>query len=325
MSKNAGLHAASRNRKDEFYTRLPDIEKELRHYAGHFVDKIVFCNCDDPFESNFFKYFVLNFNKLGLKKLIAAGKESVKRNGCKPCVAEVTTVRDIEEYDRVDMEDIAGLFKNGENSLQELSGDGDFRSPESIGYLKQADIVATNPPFSLFREYVGQLMEYGKKFVIIGHQNAITYKEVFPLIKDNKVWLGMGFTGNAGFFQSPYEDVAKSSRHKEGLIRVSGVTWFTNLDLKKRHEPLLLTKTHSPSQYPRYDNRDAIDVGRTADIPRDYAGEMGVPITFLNKYCPEQFEIVKFRKGDDDKDLAINGKTPYFRILIRERRARRES
>ena len=196
---------------------------------------------------------------------------------------------------------------------------GDFRSEDCIKLLKQSDIVVTNPPFSLFREYIAQLLEYEKKFVIIGNQNAITYKEVFPLLKNNKIWLGMGFKGNVGFFKSAYEDIATASQHKDGYIRVSGVVWFTNLDIAKRHERLILYKRYSPDEYPKYDNYDAINVDKVSEIPGDYEGVVGVPITFLDKYNPDQFEIIKFRKGDDDKDLSIGGKCPYFRILIRHK------
>lgn len=350
---NSSLQAAAKAKKDEFYTQLADIENELRHYRPHFKDKTVLCNCDDPFESNFFKYFVLNFNRLGLKELIATcytgspianrqlslyevpGASRSARNGGKPYVARVTVVRDATGDGGIGMDDIARLFKNGENSLIELRGNGDFRSAECIELLKQADIVATNPPFSLFREYVAQLMKYDKKFVIIGSQNAITYKEIFPLIKNNKMWLGLGFNGGVGFFTSPYEDIAVASQHKEGLIRVSGINWYTNLDIKKRHEELILVQKYDPEKYPRYDNYDAIEVGKTADIPRDYARVMGVPITFLDKYNPEQFEIL----GNDyyvkegllndiikigwigKLDRAyLNGKRLYSRLLIRNRR-----
>lgn len=313
MAKNSNLNAAGRAKKDEFYTQLSDIEKEMRHYRKHFNGKTVFCNCDDPFESNFFKYFVLNFNKLNLKKLIAtcytgspiAGRQlslfdvieeiggGTKTN---PYKAVVTTVHDVDGNGGIDMLDVAELFKNGENELAELLGDGDFRSPECLRLMEEADIVVTNPPFSLFREYVGTLMAYKKKFIIIGNQNAITYKEIFPLLKNNEMWLGNGFQGNVGFFESPYEDVAVSSQHKEGLIRVSGVMWFTNLDLKKRHEEMILVRKYSPEEYPRYVNYDAIEVSRTCDIPRDYAGIMGVPITFLDKYSPDQFEIIGYSR-----------------------------
>ncbi|MBR7128878.1 MAG: modification methylase, partial [Tidjanibacter sp.] len=207
-----------------------------------------------------------------------------------------------------------------EIEVRPLKGDGDFRSAECIELLKQADIVVTNPPFSLFREYVAQLIKYDKKFVIVGHQNAITYKEIFPLIRDNKLWLGYGFKGGAGHFYSKYEDVATAGDHREGMIRVSGVTWFTNLDIEKKHEELILYKHYTPEEYPTYDNYEAINVNKTSDIPCDYDGCMGVPITFLDKYNPDQFEIVKFRKGDDDKDLSINGYCPYFRIIIRKRK-----
>lgn len=327
-NKNTALGMAKTAKKDEFYTQLTDIEKEVRHYKKHFKDKVVLCNCDDPFESNFFKYFVLNFNKLGLKKLIATcystspirGKYfdyTVEANGQmsffiehsepsslfidktaksnkKPYKAIVTTVYDKTGDGGIDMLDIAKLFESGENKLEELKGDGDFRSDECIGILKEADIVVTNPPFSLFREYINMLIEYDKKFLIIGNQNAISVKEVFPHLMNNKIWLGYGFSGNVGFFISPYEDTAISSQHKEGFIRVSGVMWFTNMDIKKRHEEFIFThfyKGHE-SEYLRYDNYDAIEVSKTEDIPGDYDGYMGVPITFLDKHNPDQFEIV---------------------------------
>lgn len=305
---NKTLDNAKNMKKDEFYTQLTDIEKEMRYYKKHFKDKTILCNCDDPFESNFFKYFVLNFNRLKLKKLIATcysgspianqqlsifdiNKDS-EENANKPYKAVVTTVYDKTGNGGIDMADIVELFKSGENELTELEGNGDFRSQECLDLLEEADIVVTNPPFSLFREYVATLMKYNKKFIIIGHQNAITYKEIFPLLKNNKMWLGNGFAGNVGFFKSPYKDKAVSSQHKEGMIRVSGVMWFTNLDIKKRHEKLILVKRYNPENYPKYDNYDAINVNKTADIPCDYAGVMGVPITFMNKYSPEQFEII---------------------------------
>lgn len=350
MAKNSNLNAAGRAKKDEFYTQLSDIEKEMRNYRKHFEGKTIFCNCDDPFESNFFKYFVLNFNKFNLKKLIAtcytgspiAGKQlslfdvlgDIGR-GCrqnKPYKAVVTTVHDVDGNGGIDMLDVAELFKNGENELTELLGSGDFRSPECISLMEEADIVATNPPFSLFREYVITLMEHKKKFIIIGNQNAITYKEIFPLLKDNKIWLGNGFQGNVGFFESPYEDIAVSSQHKEGLIRVSGVMWFTNLDLKKRHEELILFKRYSPEEYPHYDNYDAIEVSKTADIPYDYPGAMGVPITFFARYNPDQFEILGctesegkgFSNGLWDKTSKVaqplvHNERKYKRIFIRNR------
>lgn len=209
--------------------------------------------------------------------------------------------------------------KNGNNIPDEdeievlpLKGDGDFRSPECIEFLKEADIVVTNPPFSLFREYIAQLIEYDKKFLIIGHQNAIKYKEIFPLIKENKLWLGYGFKGGAGHFISHYEDTATAGDHKEGMIRVSGVTWFTNLEIKKRHEDIILYKKFSPEEYPTYANYDAIDVSKTAEIPCDYFGKMGVPITFMDKYNPEQFEIIGIAEGDSGKELGL---APFDRKL----------
>lgn len=308
MAGNSNLNNAKRAKKDEFYTQLTDIEKELRHYRKHFEGKTVLCNCDDPFESNFFKYFVLNFNRLGLKKLIAtcytgspiAGKQlslfdiigDGKDKQDKPYKAVVTKVYDTTGDGGVDMLDVAELFKQGENELTELYGDGDFRSEECLALLEEADIVVTNPPFSLFREYVATLMEHDKKFILIGNQNAIKYKEIFPLLQGNRMWLGYGFPGNVGFFESPYEDVAVSSQHIEGLIRVSGVMWFTNLDIKKRHEEIILVRRYDPDKYLKYVNYDAIEVSKVVDIPCDYAGNMGVPITFMTQYNPDQFEIV---------------------------------
>ena len=309
------LDAARENKNDEFYTQLSDIERELSHYKEHFKGKTIFCNCDDPRISNFFKYFALNFNEFGLKKIISTcyknqNVDLFTQNDCEKAV--------YIEYTGNPNDPTSTDFSTIE--VKELKGDGDFRSTECIELLKQADIVVTNPPFSLFREYVAQLIKYDKKFIIIGHQNAITYKEIFPLIKENKLWLGYGFKGGAGHFISSYEDVAVASNHKQGMIRVSGVTWFTNLEIPKKHEELILYKTYSPKEYPKYDNYDGINVNKTSDIPMDYDGAMGVPITFLDKYNPDQFEIIKFRKGDDDKDLSINGKCPYFRILIKRKK-----
>lgn len=337
MAGNSNLHAANRAKKDEFYTQLSDIANELKHYKQHFAGKTVLCNCDDPYESNFFKYFALNFNVLGLKKLICTCYDGSPIADTQMCLFEpkepygkqqktrvphkivITEVCDVNGDGATDLADVEWLIKNDKNVLTTLNGNGDFRSAECVELLKEADIVVTNPPFSLFREYVAQLIEYNKKFLIIGNQNAITYKECFKLIKENKMWLGIGFKGGAAHFTSIYEDTAAAGDHREGMIRVSGVNWFTNLDHNKRHEELDLYKTYSPEEYPKYDNYDAINVDKTADIPADYYGVMGVPITFLDKYNPEQFEIVKFRKGNDEKDLSVNGKCPYFRILIRKR------
>lgn len=340
---NANLRKADKVKNDEFYTQYEDIQKELNHYEKHFKGKVVLCNCDDPFESNFAKFFLRNFNYLGLKRLICTsysgspfagtqltffdltGEETAQGHGY---VLDISSVP-MKNNRGVSDEDIDKLLRS-KKAVKELKGNGDFKSPECIKYLEQADIVVTNPPFSLFREYVATLMEHKKDFLIVGNQNAITYKEIFPFIKDNKMWLGNGFSGNVGFFKSPYEDTAISSQHKEGLIRVSGVMWFTNLDYPKRHEELVLYKHYSPEEYPTYDNYDAINVDKTTDIPMDYDGVMGVPITFLDKYCPEQFEILdgigRYSIMDNERTKAegnylsmINGKAKYFRILIRRK------
>ena len=313
---NCQLHQAKKNQKDEFYTQLCDIENELKHYKNFFKDKIVFCNCDDPRVSNFFHYFSYSFEHLGLKKLITTCYKNQNIDLFSQNNSEKAVY--LEYYGDKNGDRIPDKSEIG---IKELKGDGDFRSDECIELLKEADVVVTNPPFSLFREYVAQLMKYEKKFVIIGHQNAITYKEIFPLIKENKIWLGYGFKGGAGHFISPYyEDYATSTNHKEGMIRVSGVVWFTNIEILKRYEELELYKKYNPIEYPKYDNYDAINVDKTNDIPVDYDGIMGVPITFLDKYNPNQFEIIKFRKGNDEKDLSINGKCPYFRILIKRKK-----
>ena len=318
MAKNKSLHAANRAKQDEFYTQLPDIEKELKHYRKHFLGKTVYCNCDDPTISNFFRYFALNFAKLGLKKLITTCYKN----------------RQTEIFSKHDMEAAAGVEYLGNHGTEpavfQLKEDGDFRSRECIELLKQADIVVTNPPFSLFREYIAQLVEYGKKFVVIGNKNAITYKEIFPLIKGGELWVGNTPMSQDLLFDVPTqyaEELRKTKKPGSAYKIVNGIVkarsqsvWFTNLDHKKRHEDLILYKKYSPDEYPKYDNYDAINVNKTEHIPVDYAGEMGVPITFLDKHNPDQFQIIRFRKGNDDKDLSINGKCPYFRIVIRNRR-----
>lgn len=332
---NKTLNAAKSAKKDEFYTQMADIERELQHYWQHFRGKVVLCNCDDPYESNFFKYFALRFNQLGLKKLICTCYNGspvahtqlslfgLDTEGNEKKIAykvEITEVKDMNGDGAVDLADVEYLIQNDKNVLSELKGNGDFRSKECIELLKKADIVVTNPPFSLFREYVAQLMEYGKKFLIVGSQNAIHYKEMFPLIKNNKVWLGYGFKGAVGHFVSPYEDIASASDHRKGMIRVSGVTWFTNLDHNKRHEEMDLVCRYSPEEYPTYDNYEAINVGRTQDIPQDYDKVMGVPITFLDKYNPEQFELLDSSTNAMPKGAPyINGKRIYERILIRNK------
>ena len=280
---NKKLNEAKEAKKDEFYTQLEDINNELRHYREHFRGKTVLCNCDDPRVSNFFTYFAYNFEFLGLKRLITTCYKN----------------QDMDLFSQNKSEQAVYLIydgdKNGNNipdpeeiGIHPLKGDGDFRSKECIELLKQADIVVTNPPFSLFREYVAQLIEHEKKFIIIGHQNAVCYKEIFPLIMQNRIWLGYGFKGGAGHFISKYEDTATAGDHRAGMIRVSGVHWFTNLEIKKRHEDIILYKHYTPEEYPHYVNFDAIEVSKTADIPCDYDGVMGVPITFLDKYNPEQ-------------------------------------
>ena len=323
-AKNKDLQKAKANKKDEFYTQLVDIEKEMKYYRKHFKDKVILCNCDDPYESNFFKYFAINFNRLGLKKLICIGYEDSPIAGeqisifdnkeTKPAhVLEINEVKDWNEDGRTDLADVEWLLKNNKNTIKELKGNGDFRSPESIEYLKEADIVVTNPPFSLFRDYVAQLMEYKKNFIILGNQNAVTYKEFFPYIKEGKVWYGASIHSGDREFRVPdnYPITASGWRiddsgHK--YIRVKGVRWFTNLDIKQRHEPLTLYKKYygHEEDYPKYDNFDAINVDHVKDIPADYFSNIGVPITYLDKYSPEQFEIVKFRKGEDGKDLTYS-------------------
>ena len=279
---------AKKSKADEFYTQLADIEKEMNHYKDFFKGKTVLCNCDDPRISNFFKYFALKFNELGLKKIITTCYKNQEvdlfsQNDCEKAV--------YIEYTGNPNDPTSTDFSTIE--VKELKGDGDFRSQECIELLKQSDVVITNPPFSLFREYVAQLIKYDKKFIIVGHQNAISYKEIFSLIKENKLWLGYGFKGGAAhFINTHYEDYASAGDHKEGMIRVSGVVWFTNIDIKKRHEELVMYKTYNPEEFPKYENYEAINVDKSTDIPMDYDGVIGVPITFLDKYSPDQFEIV---------------------------------
>jgi hypothetical protein len=327
-NENSGLHSAKRNKKDEFYTQIADIEREMHHYRRHFKGKVVYCNCDDPYVSAFFEYFTKNFEFLGLKKLITTCYKSQR----------------IDLFSQGDSKQAIKLEYTGgaKNSLPTpedigitaLKGDGDFRSQECIKILEEADIVVTNPPFSLFSEYVAQLASLDKKFLIIGHQNAITYKDVFPLIKENKMWLGFGFKRNMAHFIAPhYEDTASDADHREGMIRVSGVVWYTSLDHSKRHEEMILVQRYrgNEASYPHYDNYDAIEVSKTQDIPMDYAGAMGVPITFLTKYNPDQFEIIGASDNGaiDDKyklphfkrhnEPYINDKKTYKRLFIRNR------
>jgi len=343
VSTNKDLHKAKDAKKDEFYTQLSDIERELRSYEGHFKNKVVYCNCDDPYESNFFKYFALKFNSLGLKKLIATcyigspiantllslfDDESEENKTTRvPHKIEITEIPDMKNDGTVDLTDVKLLLGSNKNYLTRLKGDGDFRSKECIELLKQSDIVVTNPPFSLFREYVEQLVKYEKQFLIIGNINAITYKEIFKLIKENKAWLGINMgRGISGFIvPDRYKLYGTETRVDENgnrIVATNNCLWLTNLDTSKRHEDIIFTKTYygSESEYPKFDNYDAINVNKTKDIPMDYKGVMGVPITFLHKFNPAQFEIIKFRKGNDDKDLSINGECPYFRILIKNKK-----
>ena len=325
---NENLRKANKAKKDEFYTQLSDIENELRYYKGHFKGKIVYCNCDDPYESNFFRYFASNFNFLGLKKLIATcyigspisntelslfDYESADKKTTKvPHKIIINELTDENEDGAKNLEDIViSLTKNVNNTLTRLKGDGDFRSAECIDLLKQTDIVVTNPPFSLFREYVAQLIEYDKKFVIIGSFNAITYKEIFKLIKENRSWLGYGFSnGNAYFKIIDKREFADGVYDEQtGLVKFRNCTWYTNLDIAKRHEDIILYKKYTAEKYPKYDNYDAINVDKTADIPENYDGAMGVPITFLDKYNPEQFEILG--RNDADNELTGELKTSF--------------
>jgi len=414
MSKktlNKNLHKASKGRNDEFYTQLPDIEKELKHYKDQFLGKVVYCNCDDPFESNFFKYFAANFNALGLKKLITTSYvkspivggqlplfevEGLKPSGKETFKIEIKEVTDINSNGAINLDDVEYLLKHDKNTATPLRGNGDFRSEECIELLKEADIVVTNPPFSLFREYVAQIVKYEKKFLIIGNTNALTYKKIFKLIKEDK--LRTGYTNfNVGmFFVVPddWEHFHHIDKNGKKIARVSTSCWFTNLEVEKHKEFITLYKKYNPNEYPKYENYDAINVdkytdipcnyagamgvpvtfvdkynqdqfeiiglgisnsgikigvkpykekhkkytpeeypkydnynainvNKYTDIPYDYAGYIGVPITFVDKYNPEQFKIVRFRKGNDDKDLSINGKYTYFRVIIKNKKAKK--
>ena len=339
---NKNLNAAKEAKKDEFYTQLADIENELKHYRQHFRGKTILCNCDDPYESNFFKYFANNFNAFGLKKLIATCYNGSPVQGNELMIdfgdfetepkkiaykVEITEVKDLNGDGRIDLADVRYLIQNDKNVLSILKENGDFRSQECIELLKEADIVVTNPPFSLFREYVAQLMKYEKNFIIIGNLNALTYKEIFRFIKDDLLWLGSTLSFAKFKVPSNYEE--RSTRFwidetGQKWRSFGNICWFTNLDIKKRHEELILYHTYSPEKYPKYDNYDAIDVGRTADIPFDYNGIMGVPITFLDKYNPAQFEIVgqmaTTKKDEYNHGYPyINGKKIYARILIKKK------
>ena len=330
MGDNDSLHKARTHKYDEFYTQLTDIEKELRHYTAHFRGKTVYCNCDDPRVSNFFRFFAYNFERLGLRKLITS------------CYMN----DQLEMFSRHDTDkaiwlEYTGNLKGGrvpdpeDIGIHAFEGNGDFRNPESIELLKQADIVVTNPPFSLFREYVAQLVKYDKKFLIVGNQNAVTYKDVFPLIKENRIWLGLTPKGQDMMFDVPEtyaEELVATGREGsayrlvDGIVkgRLGSVAWFTNLDHQQRHEALILYRRYSPEAYPHYDNYDAINVDRVAEIPMDWHGAMGLPITYLDKHSPEQFQIVGMDgdlidgyRGGMSSRFYIRGKRLYARLVIR--------
>ena len=346
MAGNKNLNAAAKAKKDKFYTQLEDIENELRHYREFFAGKVVLCNCDDPFESNFFKYFAAKFNDLELKKLICtsyadspiAGLElNLFPDGKTAYMVEVTELKDWNGDGGEDLDDVAFAIEHGIYRKQPLTGDlnycaGDFRSAELVDLLKQADVVVTNPPFSVFREFVAQLIAYDKKFLIIGNINSITYKEIFPLIMANKLWLGYGMGRAISGFIVPddYELYGTEARIKDGqrIVSTNQCLWYTNIETPKRYWELDLWKEYSPEEYPRYDNYDAIEVSKTDHIPCDYFGVMGVPITFLDKYNPEQFELLgcTYSYGDcgchvagTDWNAYLNGKRMFKRLFIRRR------
>lgn len=305
------LVKAKRNKNDEFYTQRVDIEDELAHYKGHFEGKVVYCNTDDPRVSNFVKFFVDNFESLGIARLIATGYAlGIETRGS-------LMVYDGSEQAHKDFE--AG-------KVGQLEGDGDFRSGECLEYLRQADIVVTNPPYSLLRQFVSFMTTYEKDFLIIATVNAITYKDIFKLIQEGRVWLGVGLGRAVSGFIVPehyelYGTEARINERGERIVSTNSSLWLTTLDIEKRHEDILLVETYlgNEDRYPTYDNLDGINVNKTKDIPGDYFGLIGVPITFLHKHNPRQFEIVRFRKGDDGKDLTVNGKSPYFRIVVRRK------
>lgn len=323
MRKNGNklLKQAKKNKNDEFYTQFVDIENELKYYQNHFKQKTIYCNTDDPTTSNFYKYFATNFKKLGLKKLIAS------------CYVnnELNLFDQLENKSGGFYYEYTGGINEvpfpGLNDVTYFKDDGDFRSAESVELLQQADMIITNPPFSLFREHIAQIIEYEKDFLVIGNINAITYKEIFKLIKDNKAWMGINMgRGISGFIVPEHYELYGTEtdidKHGNRIISPNNCLWLTNLDHSQRHMDILLTENYigNEDNYPNYDNFDGINVNKTKDIPKDYKGAMGVPITFLHKFNPDQFEIIKFRKGNDEKDLSINGKTPYFRILIKNKK-----
>ncbi len=349
---NRHLSSAKAAKQDEFYTQLADIANELRHYKEHLRGKVVLCNCDDPFESNFFKYFAANFNTLGLRKLIAtsyAGSpivgeqvplfeiEGLKPKGKEPYLVEINEVPDLNSDGAIDLADVAHVLRHNKNATRPLNQGGDFRSAECVQILNQADIVVTNPPFSLFREYVAQLVDHGKQFLIIANMNAVHYKEIFNLIRDSQIWLG--YTHPVAFVVPDHYEMrsVRSWRDENGTNwrSLGNACWFTNMDVPKRHELLPLYKKYSEDEHPTYDNYEAIEVAKNSDIPFDYDGLMGVPDTFLNKFNPEQFELIGIPFGNLGKSLGVaknyrgrtdiaitkNGRSrcPYSRIIIRRK------
>lgn len=341
MIASSNLHNSKKNKEDEFYTELGMIENELKHYKNHFKGKTVFCNCDDPYESNFFKYFAINFNSLGLKKLITTcyvtspvmftqlslfdepETEKASDEGKKPYKLEITEVKDETGDGSIGLADVEYLIKNNKNVLSLLKGSGeygagDFRSDECIALLKEADIVVTNPPFSLFREYMGMLLQYEKKFLIIGRASAISYKELFPYFLQNEIWMGV----NSGHFWFKVPDTYEEKRTDfkidetgQKWRRMGNISWFTNLDYIERYEDMPLYKKYSPDLYPTYDNYDAIEVSETKNIPCDYDGIMGVPVTFMNKYNPNQFEIIGCTQRDCHSEVPDTKKYNDYREM----------
>ena len=354
MAGNSNVHNARADKADEFYTERSFIENELKHYKEHFKNKIIFCNCDDPYESNFFKYFAMNFNHLGLKKLIATcygsspiastqlnifGEEEkvIKTVKKKAYKIEITQVGDENGDGKIDLADVEYLIKNKKNVLSLLNDDGDFRSPECIDLLKEADIVITNPPFSIFRDYFELLVKYNKSFLIVANENMVFYKEIFPYIKTNKVWLG--YSAGHFWFKVPsyYEEKKtdfKIDETGQKWRRMGNICWFTNLDIAKRYENLILFKSYSPEEYPTYENYNAIHIHFVKDIPFDFDGVMGVPVSFMEKFNANQFEIIgQTHSGDNSPEVEalrtdtinrhggrINGKEQYARILIRRKK-----
>jgi hypothetical protein len=352
---NKNLRAAKAAKNDEFYTQLADIEKELRHYSDQLRGKVIFCNCDDPFESNFFKYFAMNFNQLGLKKLIAtcydpspiAGmqlalfdvalplKKGMSKNTKHAYKIEITEVKDYDGSGSTNLSDVEYLLKHDGNALRLLEGDGDFRSKECIELLKEADVVVTNPPFSLFLEYIALLIEFKKKFIVMGNVNSLHKKAIFKLIKSNDIWTGYGFNQTCEFVMPDHYEKWDRIENGKKIGKVPAITWFTNLDVAKHHEQMILYKKYSPEEYTKYDNLDAIEISKVAEVPENYNGLMGVPDTFLENFNPDQFELIGIPFGDLGKEIGVtrnyrgrtdisitrNGKTscPYSRIIIKRK------